>query len=62
MMTASGARTTCGNLGSRIHLTDANLSDDLFLFYNRISNRNTLLRAGLAMGFPGADLHRGGGE
>jgi hypothetical protein len=38
------------------------ISDDLFPYYNRISNRNTLLRAALAMGFPGADLQRGGGE
>jgi hypothetical protein len=51
MMTASGDRTTWGNLGSGICLTDANLSDDLFLFYNRISNRNTFLSVGLAMGF-----------
>jgi hypothetical protein len=52
MMTASGARTPCGNLGSRIHLTDANLSGYLFLLYNFISNRNTLLSFGLGMGFP----------
>ena len=53
-MAASGDRATCGNLGSGICLTDANLSHDLFLFYNRISKQNTFLSVGLAMGFPGA--------
>jgi hypothetical protein len=53
-MAASGDRATCGNLGSGICLTDANLFHDLFLFYNRISNQNTFLSVGLAMGFPGA--------
>jgi hypothetical protein len=43
---------TCGNLGSGICLTDANHSDDLFLFYNRIPSRKTFLRVVLAMGFP----------
>jgi hypothetical protein len=50
----SGARGTHGNLGSGICLTDADLCDDLFFFYNRISNRNTSLIVGLAMGFPGS--------
>jgi hypothetical protein len=53
-MRAIVASATGGNLGSGIWLTDGNLSDDLFLFYNRISNRNTFLRFGLAMGFPTA--------
>ena len=53
-MAAIGIRTTCKNLGSDFCLTGANLSDDLFLFYNRISSRNTFLSVGLAMGFTGA--------
>ena len=48
-MAASEDRATCGNLGSRICLTDANFSDDLFLFYKQFSNRNTFLSVGLAL-------------
>lgn len=45
---------TCGNLGTGICITNANLSDDLFLFHNRTSNRSAFLRTGLTMGFPTA--------
>jgi hypothetical protein len=53
-MATNGAKATCGILGSGICLTDANLSHDLFIFYNRISNQNTFPNAGLAMGLTGA--------
>ena len=53
-MATNGAKATCGNLGSGICLTDANLYHDLFTFYNRISNQNTFPNVGLAMGFTGA--------
>lgn len=35
-------------------VTDAHLSDDLFLEYSRIINRNTFLTAGVSVAFPGA--------
>lgn len=38
-------------------VTDAHLSDDVFLEYNRIINRNTFFSAGLAVSFPGAGIN-----
>ena len=35
---------------------DAHLSDDLFLEWNRVINRNTFFSAGLAVSFPGAGI------
>jgi hypothetical protein len=37
-------------------VTDPHLSDDIFLEYNRIINRNTFLTAGVAASFPGKGL------
>jgi hypothetical protein len=37
-------------------VTDAHLSDDLFLEYNRVINRNTFLSGGLAVSFPGKGI------
>ena len=34
-------------------VTNAHLSDDLFLEYSRIINRNTFLTAGVSVSFPG---------
>jgi hypothetical protein len=37
-------------------VTDPHLSDDLFLEYNRVINRNTFLSGGIAVSFPGAGI------
>lgn len=37
-------------------VTDAHLSDDVFIEYNRIINRNTFLSAGVALSYPGAGI------
>lgn len=37
-------------------VTDAHLSDDVFLEYSRIINRNTFLTAGVSVSFPGAGI------
>jgi hypothetical protein len=37
-------------------VTDAHLSDDVFLEYSRIINRNTFLTAGVSASFPGAGI------
>ena len=37
-------------------VTNAHLSDDLFLEYNRIINRNTFLTAGVSISFPGKGI------
>lgn len=37
-------------------VTDAHLSDDVFLEYSRIVNRNTYLTAGVSASFPGAGI------
>ena len=43
-----------GNVISGV--TDAHLSDDLFLEYRRIINRNTFLSAGVSVAAPGAGI------
>lgn len=37
-------------------VTDAHLSDDVFLEYSRVINRNTFLTAGISAAFPGAGI------
>ncbi|OIQ42834.1 MAG: hypothetical protein BM560_01235 [Roseobacter sp. MedPE-SWde] len=45
-----------GNVVSGV--TDSHLSDDLFLEYSRIINRNTYLTAGVSVSFPGTGIDR----
>jgi len=50
-----------GNVVSGV--TDAHLSDDIFIEYNRVLNRNTFLSAGVAVSYPGNGIDNviGGG-
>ncbi len=43
-----------GNVVSGV--TDSHLSDDVFLEYSRVINRNTFLTAGVSVSFPGAGI------
>ena len=45
-----------GNVVSGV--TDSHLSDDLFLEYSRVINRNTYLTAGVSVSFPGTGIDR----
>lgn len=48
---------TAGPTGNVVSgVTDAHLSDDLFLEYNRVVNRHTFLSAGVAISFPGRGI------
>lgn len=48
--------TTGGTANVVTGVSDAHLSDDLFLEYSRIINRNTFLTAGVSVSYPGAGI------
>lgn len=53
---ATRVDTTGGTANVISGVTNAHLSDDVFLEYNRIINRNTFLTAGLSVSFPGKGI------
>ena len=53
---ATRTDTTGGTANVIAGVTNAHLSDDLFLEYNRIINRNTFLTAGVSVSFPGQGI------
>jgi len=53
---ATRVDTTGGTANVIAGVTDAHLSDDLFLEYSRIINRNTFLTAGVSVSFPGEGI------
>ncbi|WP_343117455.1 alginate export family protein [Ostreiculturibacter nitratireducens] len=53
---ATRVDTTGGTANVIAGVTDAHLSDDLFLEYSRIINRNTFLTAGVSVSLPGEGI------
>lgn len=53
---ATRVDTTGGTANVISGVSNAHLSDDFFLEYNRIINRNTFLTAGVSVSFPGAGI------
>ena len=53
---ATRVDTTSGTANVISGVTDAHLSDDLFLEYSRIINRNTYLTAGVSVSIPGTGI------